>query len=752
MQILILTASLGIGGAETHILALVRELVSRGHGVTVAASGGVYLASLLRCGAAYRPLPLDQRSPRAYLRARRGIAALLAEQDFDVIHAHTRPAARIAAPLARKANLPLVTTAHWTFDSRFPKDRLSEWGERTLAVSPDIREYLISDFHVYPDNIGVTVNGIDVTAFSPPASPPPPLSVITVSRLDRGRAKTAILACRAAAYLGVRYPDFTLTVVGDGDRYAAVRAEAERTNRYLGRPCVTLLGRRTDVAPCLREHAIFIGASRAALEALAAGCVTLLSGDEGYLSLFTETTAPIAAHTNFCFRGAPPVTESALIRDLLRLFAMPPAERERLSAYGRRYVTLHYSITRMGQDAEDLYKSVLRRPLLCKSEETSPHIPSLLPHLRSLLAGRSVLLCGYYGHNNLGDEATLRAALRTLYACGATRITVAASHPRAVARREGVSAVSPLAPLAFFSALRRSDVVVFGGGTLLQDATSRRSLLFYTGICRLSQRLRRPLVALAGGIGTLSPRGAQSVRTALAGASLLLRTPRDVAAAGANGVAPRSLLLLPDLLFSPLAEYAYSAWKDTDISALFAKNKPLFAKTAARPLLLFALRGSVSVSLAGAVRRIAEEHALTPVFCVLSPEDAAPARRYAAHTGGCATRLLSPAALRALLEKSAAAVGNRLHLLILSLLAGVTPVAVAYDEKIVYFADFVNETLQNLRNIPLSPPTALRPLPRLSCLPAAEEISYASLSAALGEAIPRASLLAVAGHFRSLYL
>jgi hypothetical protein len=60
MKILMAAMSMGLGGAETHILELSRELVRRGHGVTVASAGGVYTGALCDGGVRHVTVPLDR--------------------------------------------------------------------------------------------------------------------------------------------------------------------------------------------------------------------------------------------------------------------------------------------------------------------------------------------------------------------------------------------------------------------------------------------------------------------------------------------------------------------------------------------------------------------------------------------------------------------------------------------------------------------------------------------------------------------
>lgn len=63
MKILMVTMGLDIGGAETHIVELSRELVRRGHQVLAASNGGVYVRELEECGIKHYKMPLNRKDP-----------------------------------------------------------------------------------------------------------------------------------------------------------------------------------------------------------------------------------------------------------------------------------------------------------------------------------------------------------------------------------------------------------------------------------------------------------------------------------------------------------------------------------------------------------------------------------------------------------------------------------------------------------------------------------------------------------------
>ncbi|HEY8342944.1 MAG TPA: polysaccharide pyruvyl transferase CsaB [Calditerricola sp.] len=118
-----------------------------------------------------------------------------------------------------------------------------------------------------------------------------------------------------------------------------------------------------------------------------------------------------------------------------------------------------------------------------------------------------VVLSGYYGYNNAGDEAILHAIVSSLRRFDpAIAITVLSAQPEATARLYRVNAVHRMDPLSVYRALRNADALVSGGGSLLQDASGFRSIPYYAGIIAMAQWCRKPVFIYAQGIGPIRQR------------------------------------------------------------------------------------------------------------------------------------------------------------------------------------------------------------------------------------------------------
>ena len=114
------------------------------------------------------------------------------------------------------------------------------------------------------------------------------------------------------------------------------------------------------------------------------------------------------------------------------------------------------------------------------------------------------LLVGYYGEHNLGDDALLEVLLSQLPPdC---RPTVTAHDQELVAQRFGLACVDRRQLGAVLAALGHSDALVLGGGSLLQDATSFASLLYYAALILAARIQAKPVLLWAQGLGPLRRR------------------------------------------------------------------------------------------------------------------------------------------------------------------------------------------------------------------------------------------------------
>lgn len=102
----------------------------------------------------------------------------------------------------------------------------------------------------------------------------------------------------------------------------------------------------------------------------------------------------------------------------------------------------------------------------------------------------NILISGYYGFDNIGDESILRTLITSLREkIPDCRLTVLSHNPASTREKYGVEAVERMSPGAILRAVRRCDMLISGGGSLLQDVTSSKSIHYYLFIIRLAKLL-----------------------------------------------------------------------------------------------------------------------------------------------------------------------------------------------------------------------------------------------------------------------
>lgn len=172
---------------------------------------------------------------------------------------------------------------------------------------------------------------------------------------------------------------------------------------------------------------------------------------------------------------------------------------------------------------------------------------------------KGVVICGAYGMENAGDDAVLAAICRDLRRLERDiPITVLARRPKAVSRQFKVNAIHPLNVLRWLGAMGEAELFLSGGGSLLQDVTSRRSLWFYLLTIYLAKKMGCAVQLYGCGIGPLTRETSKSLTTRVLNSSadaITLRDEDSMETLAALGVtAPRILLAAdPALRLDPPA-------------------------------------------------------------------------------------------------------------------------------------------------------------------------------------------------------
>lgn len=544
-KILMALMGLEIGGAETHVVELSKELKKQGFEIVVASNGGVYEKELAAAGIRHYRVPLNQRNILKMIRSYFLLKRIIKKEKVDIVHSHARIPSFVCGllKLRMKKAFTFVTSAHWVFYTGMGLKYLSNWGQKVVAVSDDIRDYLMENYRVRYEDIFVTINGIDTQKFSPRTDASKVRAefglkteeptLVYVSRMDESRALVARQLIALTPKLAKAIPDLRMLIVGGGDVFEELLAKAKDANRSIGRECITMTGGRTDINELVAVGDVFVGVSRAALEAMAAEKPVIVAGNEGYIGLFGADKLALARENNFCCRGCVLSNEALLYRDVVHAFnELTDAERKEIGAYGRKVIFEYYSVTKMAGDCIAAYDAAWK--------ET--HVPQY-----------HVVMSGYYGFNNTGDEAIMLSMHKNIQEMGEQyHITVLSNKPRETKEKYGIEAVYRFGFGDVFHAIRKCDVLLSGGGSLLQDSTSTRSLMYYLSITAAAKLMRKKVMLYANGIGPVSgKRNRRLVKQVVNKADLItLREENSYEELLSMGVNPKKCFVTADPVFT----------------------------------------------------------------------------------------------------------------------------------------------------------------------------------------------------------
>lgn len=127
---------------------------------------------------------------------------------------------------------------------------------------------------------------------------------------------------------------------------------------------------------------------------------------------------------------------------------------------------------------------------------------------------KKVVISGYYGDDNFGDEAILETLVQRLKKANA-EITVLSTNPEKTEKIHNVKAIKSFALGKVIKAISKCDVLISGGGSLLQDVTSKKSLFYYLWVIFTAQFFKKDVIIFAQGIGPISSKIGQFVTAAL---------------------------------------------------------------------------------------------------------------------------------------------------------------------------------------------------------------------------------------------
>uniref|UniRef100_UPI0040253930 polysaccharide pyruvyl transferase CsaB n=1 Tax=Candidatus Scatomorpha intestinigallinarum TaxID=2840923 RepID=UPI0040253930 len=676
MKVIHLISGGDTGGAKTHVHSLLQNL-SRGMDITlVCFRDGPFAREAAELGIETRVCS------GGFFSALREVRRMIAEEGFELVHTHGSRANLAGAILRSTCGRPVVSTIHSDYRLDYMGRPLAAATYGVLnvlalrrikyhvGVSDAMRDLLIS--RRFPRETTFAIyNGLDFSrepkrhdraAFCARVGAdvaPGDIVVGAAARLDPVKDLATLVRGFAAAREG--HPELKLIIAGEGPERPALEALAEE----LGvRGAVTLAGWLDDMEEFYSALDINSLSSLsetfpyALTEGAAYRLPTVASAVGGIPRLIED------GKTGFLF--APGDWEKLGAR--LAQLASDPGLRERLGAAVHERAAREFSVEATCREQRAVYEEILEREA----------------------RGRSgVVICGAYGMGNSGDEAILDAIVAEMRAIDPLMpLTVMTRDPAGASARLGLTAVHTFNFPRFLAVMRRRALYINGGGSLIQDVTSRRSLWYYLFTLRAAKRLGCKVMMYGCGIGPVKrPGGVERTRRVLNSCvdAITLREPDSIEELARFGVTKPEIILASD----PALTLPSAPAEEVD-AALEAAGAAPGGKYICFALRLWPGFGEKAGVFAAAARHAHEAYGLTPVFLPINHLDDGQAAALVAEKLGDTPHVLLPGPMSSalvigLMSRMQVVVSMRLHGLIFAAGQGVPLIGVSYDPKVTAF-------------------------------------------------------------------
>lgn len=684
MKVLHLIGGGDVGGAKTHVLSLVARLNGRLDDVVlVALRDGEFAEDAKAMG-----IPTEVVHTGNLSRDLARVAEIARDHGSDLIHAHGAKANLYGAILRRKIRVPVVTTVHSDYRLDYLGNRIKQYTnglintlslrflDAYIGVTDNFAEMLI-DRGFDPYHIHVIYNGLDFDETPTPTKtrdeyltelgiPHDDDTVICSLAARFHPVKDIGTVIRAIAKIKDTCPNLKLILGGDGEEEEFLRSLAHD----LG------VADRVFFAGWVKEmdnflHVTDIGLLSSLSESFP---YSVLESVRSKCTMVTSTVGGMPVLIDHGANGMlfAPRDVDALADHLSYLYENPDIRRDMAEKLYEK-ARANYSLSNMVDTQCAIYERVLET---YRQDQGKP---------------RSITICGSYGRGNAGDDAILKALIGELSEVApSARITVMSRTPKTTRVQYRVRSIYTFNPFKMAASFLKSSLFVNGGGSLIQDSTSSRSLYFYLFTIRAAKLLGCPVMMYGCGIGPVTKNGNRRIASRIIDRSahtVTLRDPGSLAELQSMGVTRPKLILAADPTVNlPCAE-------ETAVkSALFSEGI-----TDDTPRVAFAIRkwkgeGKYD-EFARAADLIAERFGVTVTFVPMEYERDLPVAREIAsrmkHPSSVIERQHDVFAVIGILSRMKLIVGMRLHSLVFGAGQGVPIIGISYDSKVTRFMEYI---------------------------------------------------------------
>ena len=307
LSVMLVLDKFNIGGTETHVLTLAKQLIDEGIKVTVVGGYGPLDNEFrkLKCKIYNLNFPLEiERDENKKISFLDDINNIIEAEDINLIHAHQSSSGSLALEAGKKLGIPCIFTVHGMYYYDILNSALKQ-ADTVISVSIPVYKWLLK----YDINSVVVPNGISFRNYMNSQSDflrsiydmdQDSLGIIYCSRMAWGKiqvCKNLITVIRDLRKKdNIKYDGI---IIGDGPGYLELKKFADSVNNELGQEVIHFTGSQIDVNKFYMAGDCVLGTGRVAIEAMAAFKKVIAAGNSGYYGFTTSENFKEAWSTYF---------------------------------------------------------------------------------------------------------------------------------------------------------------------------------------------------------------------------------------------------------------------------------------------------------------------------------------------------------------------------------------------------------------------------------------------------------------------
>ncbi len=685
MNVLHMISGGDTGGAKTHVFSLMSALPQYCNVKIVCFLKGDFFDELQNIDV---PSELIEQKNRFDLSVLTRLCQICREENIDIIHAHGARANFIASRLKKKVSIPVVTTVHsdylLDFDGLYKKIVYTSLNVHSLrkldyyiGVSSNFKDMLISR-RFRPNSVFTVYNGMD---YSSPMSycskeefvkrlgityDPSKTYVGLIGRHDYVKGHDIFI--KAAAHICKMRDDVVFIIAGEGDTRQSLLALAKKLGVS---DKIVFAGFIKDIYSFINFIDINTLCSRCEsfpyvlMEGARLRKPTVCSDVGGISDLVEDTKTGLLFENENFLQFADKILTFIDNKDFAKECADALYERATSTFSNQSLAKTHLSIYNQilyDYNSKNKYDAVLS---------------------------------GYYGFNNSGDDALLLGIIQSMQKIfPGVRLCVLSNSPMETRKRYRTDSDKRFSIIGVNRALKNAGLLINGGGSLIQDATSLKSLLYYLYVIHLAQKKHIPVFVYANGIGPISQRNSPlAARILKKCQAITLRDSLSLAELSKMGLDTTNIPVTcdPAVMLEPED-------KERVLKSLQLQGIPVDKK-----ILLISVRPweyndkNFSKKIANICDTCYEKHGLVSVFLPMKPSSDLKFSQNISlltkHKSFVITKQFSVCETIGIISCSDVVLGMRLHSLIYALCANVACVGLLYDPKIDGFLKDIGNNL-----------------------------------------------------------